>query len=293
MRTSRYLFSATVFISLASIFTACQPEPLPIKLPQEEGKIVVASQIVPNNTMILALSRTFSALTTTDTGVGNDLLERILIARGFVTVRYNGQIDTLVKVAPGFYGSFTTPLLNNVVYELYVYDSTTGRSATAETRLQPRVQLDTMYITTKTLGNDTNRTLYLRFEDPQGENYYMINVYKNRDFVLNTISNPAQIFSANPDVQGTYPLSDKLFASGPHTEAIDISDWFGKGDTLTATLSSISADYYTYLVQQQRAARNGLGAFFGEPVNYSSNVRNGYGFFTAHWPSSKQWILKD
>lgn len=293
MRASTFLFTTTTFVLLSSIFTACQPEPLPIKLPQEEGKIVVASQIVPNNTMILALSRTFSALTETDTGVGNDLLDKILIARGFVTVRYNGQIDTLVKVAPGFYGSFTTPLLNNVVYELYVFDSTTGRSVTAETRLQPRVQLDTMYIETQSTLKDTNRTLYLSFNDPAGENYYMINVYKNRDFVLNTISNPAEIFSANPDAQATYPLSDKLFAKGLHTEAIDISDWFGKGDTLTATLSSISADYYAYLVQKQRAARNGLGAFFGEPVNYSSNVRNGYGFFTAHWPSSRQIILKE
>ena len=293
MRASTFLFTTIAFVLLSSIFTACQPEPLPIKLPQEEEKIVVASQIVPNNTMILALSRTFSALTQTDTGVGNDLLDKILIDRGFVTVGYNGQIDTLVKVAPGFYGSFTTPLLNNVVYELYVYDSTTGKSVTAETRLQPSVHLDAMFIETQSTLKDTNRTLYLSFNDPAGENYYMINVYKNRDFVLNTISNPAEIFSTNPDAQATYPLSDKLFAKGPHTEAIDISDWFGKGDTLTATLSSISADYYAYLVQKQRAARNGLGAFFGEPVNYTSNVRNGYGFFTAHWPSSRQIILRD
>jgi hypothetical protein len=280
-----------IFVVL--VLGACQPDPLPIKLPPSEGQIVVASQIVPNSTMIVALSRSFNALTQTDSGVGNDLLDQILVSRGFVTVSYNGKTDTLVRVSPGFYGTFTTPLIDNVTYSLKVYDSTTGRTVEAQTQLQPRAKLDSIYILTEIDAGDTNRTLVVNFTDKPGETYYMVNVYRNADFVVGSIVDPSQIFTKNSGVQGTFPISDKLFKNPLHSEKINLTGWFGANDTLTATLSAISADYYTYLVQKQRAARNGLGAFFGEPVNYTTNVRNGLGFFTAHWPDFRQIIIKE
>lgn len=287
----------TVFLSISAIlflvFSSCRPEPIPIKLPDGEPQIVVASQVVPNSTMIIALSRSFSALIPTDTGANADLLNQILVAHGRVTVAYNGKVDTLLRIAPGFYGTFQTPLKSNVHYTLVVYDSTTGKSVTAETQMQPRVPIDSVWVSVKVAERDTQRTMNLRFKDPAGENYYMLNIYRNTDFVKNVITDPAAIFKTGRNDLTTYPLSDKLFASPDHLEQIDISGWFGKGDTLRVTLSNISSDYYTYLVQKQRAARNGLGAFFGEPVNYSTNVKNGLGFFTAYWPDSRSWILKE
>lgn len=279
--------------AIITLLVSCRPEPIPIKLPSSEGQIVVASQIIPNTTMVLALSRSFSALVPTDTGAGNDLLSQILVTRGLVTVSYNGQTDTLIPVAPGFYGTFTTPLMDNVVYSLNVFDSTTGKTVTAETRVEPRVLIDSVWVTREFKGEDTIRHLYVKFTDKPGEQYYMMNIYRNADFIAQAISNPVNIFRTGNANLTTFPISDKLFGGPDHTEKTDISGWFSKGDTLTVTLSSISRDYYTYLIQKQRAARNGLGAFFGEPVNYTSNVRNGLGFFTAHWPDFEQRILKE
>lgn len=282
-----------ITLAISTLLVSCRPEPIPIQLPATEGEIVVASQVIPNTTMIVALSRSFSALTPTDTGAGNDLLSQILVTRGLVTVSYDGRTDTLQPIAPGFYGTFTTPLKASITYSLNVYDSLTGKSVSAETRVEPRVFIDSAWVTMSVSGRDTSRKLYVRFDDPEGEQFYMMNVYRNSDFIAQSISNPLNIFRTTQNNVMTYPISDKLFSGTSYTNETNISGWFGKGDTLTVTLSSISRDYYTYLVQKQRAARNGMGAFFGEPVNYTTNVRNGLGFFTAHWPDFAQRILKE
>jgi hypothetical protein len=282
-----------ILILLATRLVSCRPEPIPIQLPPEEGTLVIASQIIPNTTMIVAVSRTFNALINTDTTPGNSLLDKILVARALVTVSYNGKTDTLLRVAPGFYGTFTTPLMDNVVYTLHVYDSTTGKRASAETRMMPRVFIDSAIVETSIEVLDTSRILNLSFTDGPEENYYMVNAYRNNDFYTNIISDPASIFRNQQSASSTYALSDKLFQGKSHTEKIDLSGWFQKNDTLTVTLSAISGDYYKYLIEKQRAQRNGLGAFFGEPVNYTTNVKEGYGFFTAHWPSFAQWIIKE
>lgn len=276
-----------------SLLTSCRPDPLPIDVPQAEPRLVVASQVIPGSVMLVALSRSFNALQPTDTNPGNDLLSQILVTRGRVTVSYNGVTDTLFRIAPGFYGTVTTPLTANVSYTLRAYDSTTGMEVEATTQMQPRILIDTMWVETKRRSSgDTNRLLHLRLTDPPGQQHYMVNLYRNTDFIRNTITDPAGIFNLGSGDTRTIPLTDQLFDEPVHTEVINIDD-YGKGDTLTCTLSTIGADYYTYLVQKARSDRNGLGNFLGEPVNFITNVRNGYGFFTAYWPASEILILTD
>lgn len=288
------LFTATSGLML--LLHSCRPEPLPIDVPQSEPRLVVASQVIPGSVMLVTLSKSFGALTFTDTNPGNDLLSQILVTRGRVTVSYNGRTDTLIRIAPGFYGTFTTPLIDNVTYVLQAYDSATGLSAEATTQMMPRVQIDSMWVETslRTNGDTTpTRRLHLKFTDPAGEQQYMVNLYRNTDFIRNGVTNPGSVFNlGNTGDTRTLPLTDRLFDRNPHTEVINIDDYF-KGDTLTCTLSAISHEYYTYLVQKARSERNGLGAIFGEPVNFTTNVRGGYGFFTAHWPASRILILND
>lgn len=277
----------------AVVLFSCKPEPIPLKLPKSPSEIVVSSQIIPNSSMIISLSRTFDALIPTDTGAGKDLLDHILVNHARVTVAYNGKVDTLSRIAPGFYGTFNTPLADQVLYKLQVYDSTTGKSVWAETRMHSKPKLDSAYLVNKLSGKDTQRTLHLHLTDKPGVTFYMINLYRNTDFFVNTIKNPSGIFNSKNSNQINIPLTDKLFSGINHREEIDLSGWIQKGDTLTVTMSAISQEYYTYLVQKQRAARNGLGAFFGEPVNYTTNVIKGRGFFSAHWPDFKTWVIKE
>ena len=52
------IFIALVLFGISVVGTTCRPEPLPINLPPEEGTLVIASQIIPNKTMIISLTRT-------------------------------------------------------------------------------------------------------------------------------------------------------------------------------------------------------------------------------------------
>jgi len=255
--------------------------------------MVVSSQIIPNSVMLLALSRSFDALVPTDTSPGNSLLDNILVAHARVTVSYNGKTDTLFRVAPGFYGTIQTPLLDNVIYSLIVFDSSTGKSISASTEMKKRIFIDTAYLETKINKKDTARYLYIQFEDLVGEDYYMVNIYRNTEFIANSITNPLNIFNFNNsgDVS-TRALSDQTFGNKKHLEKIDLGN-FSKNDTCTVTLSHIGNDYYTYLIQKQKSEANGLGNFLGEPVNFITNVKGGYGFFTAHWPDAKILIFKE
>ena len=294
MKNKLFLHIALGFaLLLLSTAQSCRPEPIPIKLKSAPQKLVVASQVIPGNIMIIALSKSFDALTYTDTGASNDFLSQILVSRARVTIAYNGTVDTLFKLTDGFYGSISSSFTPGVNYTLKVYDSTTGLSAEAATTMLPQVSIDSAWVSAEINSGDTFRYLYVKLNDPAGSNQYMINLYRNTDFVRNSISNPSSVFGAFGNTgTRTVALTDAVFNQNPHTEKINIDD-FSKGDTLTMTLSNISSDYYEYLVQQARAERNGLGAIFGEPVNFTTNVRGGYGFFTAHWPTSRILFIKD
>lgn len=290
--TLKYTIFILAIVALLSL-DSCRPDPIPIKIPKAESKMAVASQVIPNSVMLISLSRTFDALTPTDTNPGNDLLNQILVAHARVTVSYNGKTDTLFKVAPGFYGTITTPLIEDVQYTLNVFDSSSGKSISAQTRLMKRIFLDTAFTQFEMKKGDSLHWLNLTFKDIPGEDYYMVNIYKNTDFIKTGAINPANIFNINNNGDvSTLALSDQTFSNSTHTQKIDISN-FRKGDTCTVTISRIDKIYYTYLIQKQRSAQNGLGNFFGEPVNYTTNVNNGYGFFTAHWPDARILILKE
>ena len=62
-----------------------------------------------------------------------------------------------------------------------------------------------------------------------------------------------------------------------------VFDGLKHDDSIAVTLSNISKNYYNYLV-----LRNESGSLYNqlnlEPLNYPTNVVNGYGFFNAHIP---------
>ncbi len=60
MRLKNYTW---VFILLLG-FAACTPEPIDIDIPQADPKLVVYSQALPDQALIVTLSKSFSALST-------------------------------------------------------------------------------------------------------------------------------------------------------------------------------------------------------------------------------------
>ena len=273
------------FIALA--LWACTPKPLKIDLVQAPVKLAISTQIVPGQAIIVTVSKSFSALQQTDS---NSLLSQFLVEHARVILTANGTDFKLTKIAPGIYGNLIGPNAPGTVFNLAVYDSTTGLSITSQTKYYETVSIDSLWFDRIILVDDTNYFANIRFVDPAGQNHYMINTYKNSD-AFTRIDGSDILFDGNNGVRTT-PVSDAIFTQALHTERVPLFN-YKKGDTLTVTLSNISPDYYKYLVERNRARRNGLGTALGEPVTLTTNIVGGYSFFTAIIPNIRRKVITD
>lgn len=282
-----------IFASFFLLLSACTTKPLPINLDQAPTKLAIASQIIPGEVMIISVTKSFSALVnTTDSANQQNAFSNFLVDHARVILKANGTTYKLQKFAPGFYGNILAPTAAGSTFDIEVYDTTTGLSVSSSTRYMPAISIDSIWIEEKRIkvlnNTDTQFFANLKFTDPAGSNFYMINAYKNFSFAGGGLIS-GSLFGGNSN-SITAPLSDAGFENENHVHRFQLNG-FKAGDTATLTLTNIENDYYTYLVERQRAQRNGLSIILGEPVTYTTNIKNGFGFFTAHVPSIRIKII--
>lgn len=274
------------------LLQGCLPDPLPIEVEPADVKLVVSGQVVPGSFMLVTVSRSFSAL---EGSYGAQMdegdLEALLVTDAEVVLRYGGRTDTLVGLAdaPGVYASLLRLDGEDLAFRLDVRDRATGQAVWAESTMLPRVPLDNAQV--KGLSNegfgDSTFQLRLQFNDPEGENWYVVDVFDpNR---LGTGAGGVFGLGGGGHVY-TLLLSDKQMA-GPVMAVDATMRGFGFGDTVVVMLSHISEAYFRYIDARQRGG-NILSSLTGEPVNYPSNVVNGYGFFNTHNPSLRQVLVE-
>ena len=265
--------------------TSCTPKPLEIDLPQAEQKLVIASQVIPGNPMVVTVSRSTDTrgFNVDEDDLTQDVLDQLLVDSGLVTISYNGFTDTLFRTpgVPGFYVSLFTPRILNTNYTLYVKDYNTGMEVTSSAFMLPEVPLDTAFAKRDSSALFSTTKITYSFSDPQGEdNWYMVNFYARRDSA--STSSGGDINDNSQFVQETAILKDKNFSSSVITASQTVTNW--DQDTVFVSISNISEGYYDYLNARIRA-----GSLFTslarEPVNYPTNVNGGYGYFTTHIPS--------
>ncbi len=272
-------------------FGSCRPESLSIDLEQEPVKMVVSSQIVPNSVMVVAISKSISALEYSenyaDANSGNNLLDKILVKNAKVSVSYNGVTDYLSPIigVPGIYTSTSTPQYTNVEYTLNVYNPETGNSVTSKATMLDIVPFNSVSAKRLTGMNSGDITLNISFTDPPNElNWYMINIYTDQSG-----SQVENFFINDSESQETFLLSDIDFVSSQVNSSHVFSYW--GYDTLVTSISNISQEYYDYLLARKRG-----GSIFStivkEPINYPSNIEGGYGFFTTHFPDIKIVVVE-
>jgi Domain of unknown function (DUF4249) len=66
---------------------------------------------------------------------------------------------------------------------------------------------------------------------------------------------------------------------------------FSVGDTVAIVLANISEAYYNYL-QDGIDGQNSISALVSEPLNFPTNVQNGYGFFNLQVPDVRVFQLE-
>lgn len=267
---------------MISVLFSCRPEPLLIDIEPVEPKPVIWSQIIPENVVLVYFAKSFGALDFNEedtTNIEQDLLDQILVNNGEIIIEHQGVDDTLIQLEQGLFVTFNTNLNVGDNYNLRARDFDLGQSVSSSATMLETVPLNSeiTYELSEGFGDGTNVTIDYSFLDPPGENYYQVNFYTD---VNDPTEDEGELDSSVP--QFYQLISDQTY----NTEQIEASyDLFNvESDSIFISLSNISKGYYEYLNQRDRGGSI-LNQLVNEPINYTSNIENGYGFFNLTAPN--------
>jgi hypothetical protein len=290
---------SVIILGIIAISIASCTKPIAITIPQAPAKLCIASQVIPDQFILVTVTKSFTSLYSTKYDTSANINFDIFVNHALVTVSYNNKIDTLFPITSGVYSSFNTLIASGTTYTLNVYDSTTKESVSAITAMEKPTSLqDLKVIPIQTITDtsiDTSYNFKYSFNDadPSVDNYYFVSISKANPGSL--VSNPSTIFnllsSSNilklySDAQANNNLiSDSL-------KGIELLNGFKPADTVLFMVSSISKDYFKYLTAFKKS-NSIINQLTGEPINYPTNIKNGYGFFSAHSPKLKIIVLRN
>ncbi len=278
-----------VFVGL--VFTSCRPKPIDIELEQASPKLVISSQIVPNTLTLITVSKSFAALESSDNGEDstNSFIDQLMVKDAKVSISYNGVKDDLLKIpdAPGVYTSFTVPHIVNTEYTLDVYDPETGMSVSAKATMLKTIPFDSLKAKRGVGADSDNVIVNIAFTDPKDEvNWYLLNFYT----LSKDSAQQGSIFEKRTASQVSVLLSDDNFESSLVIGQRTMYDW--PSDTIIASISNISHDYYDYLMARKKSGGI-VTSMLSEPISYPTNVDNGLGFFTIYFPDIQMIIVDE
>jgi hypothetical protein len=276
--------AVSLFTVVAVLATACLPDPLDVhNIPQVQPKIVVSSQMIPGQGVVVLLTKSIGALEANDNSDPQALLDQIIVADAAVSIQGDGNTYQLQYTGNGVYGSIAIPLSVGQSYTLKVNSPTVG-SVEATTVVKPLIQFRSVEANLYYIGRDTLAEVSYSIADPSGKNWYMLNA---QHFTARDI----QERILNPWIT-TKLLDDASFEGGVKQDAFKVLfDEVEPGDTLTVFLSNINKDYYDFM-KIREDTRFGLVDFLGEPINYPTNVEGGLGFFNLYIPDARVFILE-
>ena len=269
---------------LLIFMSSCIPDPLPVdNLPQLEPKTVVFSQYIPDTSTALLLTKSLGALDASEDSDINDLLAQIALTDATAWISDGIITDTLLSVGSGVYVTDDIDFQEGISYSLTINSESLGE-ATASTTLLPLVSFDSVNASLYTTGFDSLAQVNFSITDPLGPNFYMVNVQPIRQ---NT--NPAAFL--DPQIF-TYLFTDSTFDGQTYSDEFRVFfQDYSLGDTVLVSLGNISAEYYEFL-ELRVENRYNFNDFGTEPINYPSNVTNGYGFFNLYQADTRTFELE-
>lgn len=280
----KYTAIGCLMITLFMI-AGCLPDPLEIKnIPEAPAQIVINTQIVPDQSLVVLLTRTFGALEASDDTDPEVLLEQVAINDALVILEGPSGYDTLTQLQIGFYGGLNIDFQPGDAYELHVYTAQLGE-VHASTTVSTFVPFESIEAELYYTGyDDTLAQVTYSLDDPAGPNYYMVTVQQieRDDPIEEVVSNPRVFTRLVEDVEFDGEIFSETFKVFPRD--------FTEGDTVTVQLSNISKDYYDF-IQLRLDNRFSFVEFAGDPINYPTNVRGGRGFFNLFVPDVRVFEL--
>ena len=275
----------SAIVSAFSILTSCLPEPLTVDgIPVVKPEIVVSTQIVPDRSLVVLLTKTFGALEASDDSDPEELLRQIAVDDAIVVITGLNRTDTLINIGYGFYGDVIIPFEVGEEYSLYAKSESLGE-ITATTTVKEQIRFEDIEAGLYLNGfGDTLAEVTHTFMDPPGKNWYMLNVQEvEREDLVENLLNPNSFMRLHDDVE----FEGNELAETFHVFPRD----YNPGDTIAVSLSNISSDYYDFL-KLRVDNRFSLVQYLSEPLNYPSNIKGGRGFFNLYVPDVKFFVLE-
>lgn len=273
--------------------TSCQPEPLDITLEDYEPKLVIASQVLPGEVMFIGLTRSFTVLSDAGSSGSGDssTFSKILVDSALVTIEHGGTKDTLIKLAPGLFASLGKLENPGTNYTLKVTDYDYNNSVYANAEMLTKFKFDTVYPVISKSNSDTTITIHAEFsDDPDDDNFYLINVYSresiNSGLDLNSFFKNGENKIQTSQIYSDTDLEGSEYSFDLKVDNLEISD------SIAVSLSNISESYYNFLKKREKSG-NIFTEITSEPINYPSNIQGGLGFFNTHFPDVRYFDLKD
>ncbi len=266
------------------MMSSCLPDPLPVNnLPKLEPKIVISSQIIPDQGLVVLLTRSIGALDAGDDSDPEELLQQIMINDALVTLHYQNNIDTLSSLGNGLYGGLTNEWTEGITYELRA-QAEGLQNVNAFAQLKASVPFETVNARLFVNEYDSLAEVDYSLQDPEGENFYMVNVQQ--------FSSTQELTSLlNPNVF-TYLKDDHDFDGQLFQDQFRVFfREFSQGDTVAVFLSNVEKEYYQFW-DLRNENRYGFSELASEPLNYPTNVNGGLGFFTLQVSDVRVFVLE-
>jgi hypothetical protein len=273
-------------MAMLLFMNACIPEPLEVTgVPVVKPEIVVSTQIVPDQSLVVLLTKTFGALDASDSSDPEALLNQIAVTDAVVSITGPEGIDTLLALGNGVYGGILIPFEEGVSYQLDVNSESLGK-VSAVTSVKPAITFNDIEAELYFNGfDDTLVQVTHQFNDAVGKNWYMLNVQRiQEERLLENILNPRAFIRLLDDTEFEGDIYQETFRAFPRD--------FKAGDTVYVSLSNISEDYYNF-IKLRLDNRFSFIEYLSEPVNYPSNVTGGKGFFNLYVPDIRVFVLED
>lgn len=282
--TKRYVVAGLILSGLTFLW-GCLPEPLDVGgLPVVKPQIVVSSQMIPDGSLLVMLTKTFGALDASDDSDPEELLNQIAVTDATVMLYGPEGSYELLSIDNGVYATSFIPFVAGEEYQLHVVSETLGE-VTATTTVRPMISFDDIRADLYYNGyDDTLAQITYRINDPPAQNWYMLNVQEveRRDIVENLL-NPRAF---------TRLMDDKAFDGQTFQETFRVFPRdFIPGDTIAVTIANISKEYYDFM-ELRLDNRYSFVEYLSEPVNYPSNVKGGKGFFNLYVPDVRTFVLQ-
>lgn len=280
------------FLPLFFCIIGCRPKPLDVVLPDYEPQIVIASQVLPGEVMLIGLTRSFTVLSNEGSKgeADSSTFSNLLIDSALVTIEHSGITDTLVKLADGLYASIQTLDDPGTNYQLRVTDYLLNKTATASAEMLEQIGFDTAYPEIVQTEEDTVIKVHIKFTDPAGDNFYMVNIY-SREILEEGLDLNSFFENGNNKVEATkiYSQNDLKTGSNNFTYTLESLD---ATDSIAVSISNISEGYYDFLKAREKSTGL-LTSITNEPINYPSNIKGGLGYFNTHFPDVEYFDLNE